>query len=94
MSEQRDTFTLNVSMSSVTLSDWPSTDMSNYVSHSSTYANPVVWPELLKHFLKLCEQYGFRIPDEFTVDYNTGTSKIDVTFASGLNECRHQTISA
>jgi hypothetical protein len=53
-----------------------------------------VWPELLKHFLKLCEQYGFRIPDEFTVDYNTGTSKIDVTFASGLNECRHQTISA
>jgi hypothetical protein len=94
MSEQTETFTLNIMMSSVTQSDYPGTGVSNHVSHTSTYDHPVVWPELLKRFLNLCEQYGFRIPDEFTVDYNTGTSKIDVTFDTDVFFPDKQTISA
>lgn len=68
--------------------------MSNQVTHRSVYDDPTVWPMLLKHFLNVCEQYGFRIPASFEVDYFRDEDVIDVTFDSGLTVPPTQTISA
>jgi hypothetical protein len=94
MDDNEDTFTLHVTMSSSIGRVGSAPSVHTDVSHISNHNNPVVWPELLKHFLALCEQYGFRIPDAFAVDYNKGISKIDVTFYTDNVRPNKQTISA
>jgi hypothetical protein len=71
--------------------------MSNQVTHRSVYDDHKVWPMLLKHFLNVCEQYGYRIPASFEVGYFRDEDAIDVTFDSDLSDLTvppTQTISA